>query len=153
MKIVILWLAILGVGIGVAMGDEAQKSAPMWGGDGMMGQSMMGQGGMGGGMMGGNARGDQGGGDAVSHYSNLCATCHGSTGKGDGPAAGALFPKPTDFADCQRMAKISDETLAKSIHSGGQSVGLSPIMPLWSGSLTDQQIHELVGYIRSFCKK
>ena len=30
-------------------------------------------------------------------YAKLCASCHGATGHGDGPAAGALTPPPTDL--------------------------------------------------------
>ena len=30
-------------------------------------------------------------------YSKLCWTCHGKNGKGDGPAAANLNPKPKDF--------------------------------------------------------
>src|SRR5262245_59283715 len=30
-------------------------------------------------------------------YDRLCASCHGTDGKGDGPAAAALDPKPTDL--------------------------------------------------------
>ena len=92
-------------------------------------------------------------GDAATVFASHCVTCHGKTGKGDGPAAAALFPKPKDFKDCKRMATISDATLFQAIEGGGQSVGLSPLMPAWGGSLTDQQVHELVGYIRGLCGK
>lgn len=34
---------------------------------------------------------------AKATYSQQCATCHGVEGKGDGPAAGALNPKPRNF--------------------------------------------------------
>ncbi len=51
------------------------------------------------------------------------------------------------------MAKDTDETLFKAVKGGGQSIGRSAMMPSWGGSLTDAQIHELVSYIRSFCKK
>lgn len=30
-------------------------------------------------------------------YATLCASCHGVSGHGDGPAAGALVPPPTDL--------------------------------------------------------
>lgn len=30
---------------------------------------------------------------------NGCASCHGQTGRGDGPIAGTLDPKPADFRD------------------------------------------------------
>jgi cytochrome c oxidase cbb3-type subunit 2 len=35
--------------------------------------------------------------DAAAAYRERCAVCHGSTGRGDGPAAGLLAPRPRDF--------------------------------------------------------
>lgn len=90
---------------------------------------------------------------AASNYKNLCASCHGATGKGDGAAAAALNPRPKDFADCKVMAKDSDETFFKIIKDGSRSVGRSPMMPSWGVVLKDQQIKDLVSYIRGFCKK
>lgn len=90
---------------------------------------------------------------AASLYKDLCASCHGARGRGDGAAAAALTPKPKDFTDCKTMAKESDETLFKIIKQGSQSVGRSPMMPSWGGALDDKQIRELVSYIRGFCKK
>ena len=37
------------------------------------------------------------GADAVRLYARHCADCHGSKGRGDGPAAGMLSPPPRDF--------------------------------------------------------
>lgn len=91
--------------------------------------------------------------DAASTYSGQCATCHGPDGKGKGPAAAALNPKPRDFTDCSVMKKDTDDVLFKAIKGGGQSVGRSAMMPPWGGSLSDAQIHELVSYVRAFCKK
>jgi mono/diheme cytochrome c family protein len=34
---------------------------------------------------------------AATLYAKQCAVCHGDTGKGDGPAMGALHPRPRDF--------------------------------------------------------
>jgi mono/diheme cytochrome c family protein len=31
------------------------------------------------------------------HYARYCASCHGATGRGDGPAAAALSPRPADL--------------------------------------------------------
>lgn len=86
-------------------------------------------------------------------YKDLCVGCHGESGKGDGPAAVGINPKPKDFTDCDVMAKVSNETAFKAIKGGGQSVGVSPMMPSWSSALEDPQIKELITYIRSFCKK
>jgi mono/diheme cytochrome c family protein len=33
------------------------------------------------------------------HYARTCATCHGAEGKGDGPAAKGLNPKPRNFTE------------------------------------------------------
>jgi mono/diheme cytochrome c family protein len=91
--------------------------------------------------------------DTASNFSSLCSTCHGPGGKGNGPSAAALNPKPRDFGDCKIMAKDTDDLLFKAIKGGGQSIGRSAMMPSWGGALTDAQIHGLVSYIRSFCKK
>jgi mono/diheme cytochrome c family protein len=86
-------------------------------------------------------------------FQELCSVCHGATGKGDGPSAQGLEPKPADFTNCQAMAKDSDEVLFKIIKGGGQSAGRSTVMPAWGDSLSEQQIRELVKFIRGLCKK
>jgi cytochrome c oxidase cbb3-type subunit 3 len=98
----------------------------------------------------------QGKGDAKAgkaKYDSFCAGCHGATGKGDGAAAAALNPKPGDFTDCKTMAGNSDEFLHKIIKEGGAAVKKSPMMPTWGASLSDQDISNVVSYIRSLCKK
>lgn len=86
-------------------------------------------------------------------YLMFCATCHGKNGKGDGPAAASLNPKPRDFADCKVMAKISDKTIFRAIKYGGAAVGVSSQMPGWAAGLSDNDIHGLVHYVRHFCAK
>jgi len=86
-------------------------------------------------------------------FQELCAVCHGVGGKGDGPSARGLEPKPADFTNCQAMAKDSDEVLLKIIKGGGQSVGRSTVMPAWGDALSEQQIRELVKFIRGLCMK
>ena len=78
---------------------------------------------------------------------------HGVGGRGDGPSAKGLEPKPADFTNCKVMAKDSDEVLLKIIKGGGQSVGRSTVMPAWGDSLSEQQIGDLVKFIRGLCKK
>ncbi len=104
-------------------------------------------------MMGKQASSSEAAKGVPSTYTNLCASCHGAKGKGDGPAAMALNPRPRDFSDCKEMASHSDDYFYKIIKGGGQSVGRSPLMPPWGGSLNDQQVSDLVAYIRGFCKK
>lgn len=68
-------------------------------------------------------------------FTELCSVCHGVGGKGDGPSAQGLEPKPADFTNCKAMAKDSDEVLFKIIKGGGQNVGRSTVMPSWGGFL------------------
>lgn len=83
-------------------------------------------------------------------YDTLCAACHGATGKGDGMAAAALNPKPRNLADPAVMSKKTDADLAKVIKNGGAAVGLSPTMPPWAGSLSDDDIANVIAHIRTF---
>jgi cytochrome c oxidase cbb3-type subunit III len=84
-------------------------------------------------------------------YGQFCATCHGQSGKGDGPGAAALNPKPRDHTDKEYMSKMSDDDLMKVIKNGGASVGKSPLMPPWGASLKDDQIKDIIAYVRTLC--
>lgn len=86
-------------------------------------------------------------------YNTLCASCHGATGKGDGAAAAALNPRPRNFQDVAYMGKKTDADLKKVIQKGGAAAGLSPLMPAWGASLTEQDIANVIAYIRSLGKK
>jgi len=86
-------------------------------------------------------------------YDTLCVGCHGATGKGDGAAAATLNPKPADYTNCKEMGKLSDDYLHKIIKEGGQAMKKSPMMPPWGASLNEQDLANMVAYIKSFCKK
>ncbi len=90
---------------------------------------------------------------AQDNYTAFCAKCHGSEGHGDGPSAASLATKPQDYTDCAAMQKISDDTMFKVIKGGGAAVGLPGDMPSWSDGLSDAEIHDLVVFIHTFCKK
>ena len=82
-------------------------------------------------------------------YAKQCATCHGVTGAGDGPAAYLLYPKPRDFTQNEfRLVSTSsmqatDEDLFLTITRGMPGSA----MPSWE-SLTPQQRWALVYYVR-----
>jgi mono/diheme cytochrome c family protein len=82
-------------------------------------------------------------------YGQFCASCHGQSGKGDGPAAAALNPKPRNHTDKEYMSKLTDEDLFKVIKEGGASVGKSPLMPPWGASLKDDQIKDVIAFVRT----
>lgn len=78
-----------------------------------------------------------------------CSACHGDSGKGDGPAAFALNPKPRNYTDCAVMSKKSDAELFKVIKEGGPAVGLSPLMAPFGSQLNDKEVRDVVAFIRS----
>ena len=98
----------------------------------------------------GQSKGDANAGKAK--YESLCAGCHGKTGKGDGPAAASLNPKPQDHSDGKVMNSLSDQYLTDIIKNGGAAVKKSPLMPAWGKTLKDQEISDVTVYIRSLAK-
>jgi mono/diheme cytochrome c family protein len=58
-------------------------------------------------------------------FSERCATCHGADGKGDGPAAANLKPRPIDFHSQNWQKSVTDESITKAIVFGGRAVGKS----------------------------
>lgn len=85
-------------------------------------------------------------------YDTYCVSCHGATGKGDGPAGAALNPKPRNLADKAYLATLTDEHLLKVITDGGAAIGKSPLMAPWKGTLKDQEIKDVAAYVRSLAK-
>lgn len=51
-------------------------------------------------------------------YKQQCEACHGSSGKGDGPAAVAFNPKPADFNSVEFWAERTDEQIVEAITDG-----------------------------------
>lgn len=86
-------------------------------------------------------------------YTAKCVACHGEKGDGNGPAGKALKPKPTDFTDAKLMSGKKDEELVKVTKEGGKAVGKSPLMAAFGGQLKDEEIKDIVAYIKTFVKK
>ncbi|OGO65406.1 MAG: hypothetical protein A2030_09425 [Chloroflexi bacterium RBG_19FT_COMBO_50_10] len=79
-----------------------------------------------------------------SLYQENCITCHGQTGKGNGPEAGISSAQPADFTDQSFMAQRSSANLYQSITSG-----VAPDMPAYTSTLKDNERWALVSYLRS----
>jgi mono/diheme cytochrome c family protein len=95
----------------------------------------------------GEFRGDKARGAQL--YAQTCASCHGASGHGDGPASKGLTPAPANHTDPGRMGALTDADIYKVICGGGASVGKSPLMAAWGPVVGDQGIRDLVAFIRS----
>jgi mono/diheme cytochrome c family protein len=76
-------------------------------------------------------------------FKTNCESCHGPLGKGDGPAGAALDPTPKDLSVLQ--ASAGDDFLYWRINTGKEGTG----MVAWKGTLTDEQIWQVVSFIRT----
>ena len=89
--------------------------------------------------------------EAKQIFENRCAVCHGQDGKGDGPGAAALNPKPRDYTSMDWQKPVTDEHLHKVIVYGGPSVGLSAGMtPNPDLESKPEVVDELVKIVRGF---
>lgn len=84
-------------------------------------------------------------------FSTRCASCHGLDGKGQGPAARMLAPKPRDYSGAEWQASTTDDQIRRIIVKGGPALGKSPAMPE-SPDLADEPevVNELVAILRAF---
>ena len=84
-------------------------------------------------------------------YKEYCAQCHGFTGKGDGPAASGLDPKPAIHANIP-FEKIPIEYLYNVINHGGAAMGKSPNMPYWNLTIGQQGVADVIAYLKATFK-
>jgi cytochrome c oxidase subunit 2 len=79
-----------------------------------------------------------------------CNTCHRSDGSGRGPALEGIFGKQVQLADGQKV--LADEAyLRESITEPRAKTvaGFQQIMPTFKGQVSEEQLLELIAYIRS----
>lgn len=79
-------------------------------------------------------------------YKTQCSACHGDKGKGDGPAAVALTPKPADHTSNALQAE-SDGSLFYKISEGRKP------MPAFKNTLNENQRWAVINYMRTLQKK
>lgn len=84
-------------------------------------------------------------------YKQYCAQCHGFTGKGDGPAAATLEPKPAIHANIN-FSEVPVEYLYNIINYGGASVGKSANMPYWGLTIGQQGVADVMAYLKATFK-
>jgi mono/diheme cytochrome c family protein len=102
-----------------------------------------------------SALADAAAGKTLYEGKGACLSCHGPSGKGDGPAAAALKPKPRDFStgdfafDTDGDGQAGTDTdLYNVIHDGAAKYGGAATMP-GRADLSEQEIKDLVDYIHS----
>jgi cytochrome c oxidase cbb3-type subunit III len=89
---------------------------------------------------------------AADNYKAYCVQCHGMEGNGKGVNIRDMSVMPRDHTDAKAMSGRSDETLFKVIKEGGPSIEKSVLMPPWDGTLSDEEIKDLVQHLRMLCK-
>ncbi len=82
-------------------------------------------------------------------YYSYCIACHGWTLQGNGPNAIELDPRPRTLTKGSYMGKKTNLELFTVIKGGGSSVDLSSSMPDWGNVLQDQDIWNVIAFIRA----
>ncbi|MBI5233757.1 MAG: right-handed parallel beta-helix repeat-containing protein [Deltaproteobacteria bacterium] len=87
------------------------------------------------------------------NFDGNCVPCHGPEGKGDGALAETFDPPPRDLSEVALLAERPDDFLFKVIKDGGASVGFTENMPPFGTILSEEEIKNIIAYIRSdICK-
>lgn len=81
-------------------------------------------------------------------YAETCASCHGETGLGDGPAGRALSPPPANLAWLSRMPMSRwDPFMYWTVAEGGAPFGTA--MPSFKASLSKEDTWAVIAYIQA----
>lgn len=80
-------------------------------------------------------------------YREHCMECHGATGKGDGPKAPFLSPRPGNLISAATSAK-TDKELLRTIAQGKPHTA----MPAWKDALPAEDQQAVLQYIRSLIR-
>ena len=83
-------------------------------------------------------------------YLTYCADCHGADGRGSWRAALFLL-RPGNLTEPHALAGRSDEYLFDLLKDGGAPIG-KPGMPAFGYHLSDQQIRDVVEYVKALSK-
>jgi mono/diheme cytochrome c family protein len=108
-------------------------------------------------------------------FNYFCSHCHGEKGQGNGYNSMNLDPRPRDLSDSLEpyMAELSNEDIFHSIREGvagsypekkeaaaeakekkaeEDEEGGSPLMPYWGYTLSEEQVWDLVAFVRTLHK-
>ncbi|MEO8629729.1 MAG: cytochrome c [Betaproteobacteria bacterium] len=79
-------------------------------------------------------------------YNRYCRGCHGEEGKGDGLV---FMPHVNNLTKKGYIDELPDSYLVLAITKGGPGIGKSSYMPAWEGTLSKEQMYDVIAYIRS----
>jgi mono/diheme cytochrome c family protein len=82
------------------------------------------------------------GGIVFMHY---CVNCHGITADGSGRMAKLYNPKPANLVKSDK----NDQYKELIVRRGGEAIGRSKFMPPWGEELTNEQVKDVVAFMRS----
>lgn len=78
-------------------------------------------------------------------YKKRCASCHGKTGLGDGPISKRLETFSGDFSGKKYQSQTDGEHFYKTMFGKNE-------MPGYDGRINDEDIWNMVNYMRTFKK-
>ena len=79
-----------------------------------------------------------------SVYERHCQTCHGASGRGDGPGGAGLDPPPADLI--VHVPLHPERDLFRFVHDGVPGTSMAPL----GDRLTDEEIWHVINYIKTF---
>jgi mono/diheme cytochrome c family protein len=88
--------------------------------------------------------GDAAGGEKL--YARYCAGCHGKDGRG---AAHTFMPHVGNLAKKGYIEFLPDSYLFTVIADGGAAVGKNAYMPAWKETLSEDEIKDVIAYVRT----
>jgi mono/diheme cytochrome c family protein len=83
-------------------------------------------------------------------YLRYCSGCHGEDGRGE---AKTFLPNVANLSVKELMDQLTDDYLFTAIKNGGAAVGKNAAMPAWKSQLNDQEIWDIVGFVRTLAKR
>jgi len=83
-----------------------------------------------------------------------CITCHQQESQGRGPMLHNLFGKRVELADGRRVT-VDEAYIRESIVNPQAKIaaGFQPVMPTFQGMVTEEQLLQLIAYVRSLTKE
>lgn len=84
-------------------------------------------------------------------FDTHCTLCHGPNGDGDAAAGKALTPPASNLTDPKLQEVMKDDYMFWHIMKGGAALGHTGMTP-FEGTLKDDQVWQVIAYIRSLKK-